>query len=403
MGKFITLAIALAFFAAADQASGAPMPVKPVIAGDESLVVRVQEFQIQLGLSDGLIFSALSRRGYSDIRITKRKLTKARAEACRNGKKYKIQIGFDGGIRKVVEIGSCRPAINAETARRILRQKGFRKIQLGPDGAGFIAAACRNNRRFRVSLDQFGDIRGEKLLGRCGNILTKYDVAALLRAQGYSRVRAERGRRGRFSVQACRRDEAVVLEVGNDGAILGERRVGRCDPPIHPATIPALLARYGFTRIEIIDRRLPRYIAQACRDTQRLEISMNRFGEIVGERSIGRCEPPLSAAGLKVILRDAGYDGVRIIKDRPGGFTAEVCEEGARFRLELTRYGETLSEQRLGDCPSRRVRKILKQFERQGVTGATMYVEGCRKKKRVRIELDQHGTPVRRNVIGRCR
>ena len=34
---------------------------------------------------------------------------------------------------------------------------------------------------------------------------------------------------------------------------------------------------------------------------------------------------------------------------------------------------------------------------------ATMFVEGCRNRKRVRIELDQYGSIVRRNVIGQCR
>ena len=403
MRKIISLAIALTFFPVADHALAAPVPVKPQISSAESLVVQAQGFQIQLGVSDDLIYSSLTAQGYNDIKITKKKLTKARAEACKGGKRFDVEIAFDGRIRRATEIGKCRSLIDLQAARNILRQKGFRKIQLGPDGAGFVASACRNNRRFRVSLDRFGGIRGEKFLGQCGNILTKYDIAALLRAQGFSRVRAKRERGGNFSVKACRRDDAVKLRVARDGVILRERRVGRCDPPIHPATIPALLARYGFTRIDIIDRQLPRYVANACRDTQRLEISMNRFGEIVDERPIGRCAPPLSAAGLEGKLRDAGYVRVRIIEDRPSGFVAEVCEEGTRVRLELTRYGETISQRRLGECASRRVKEVLKQFERQGVSGAIMYVEGCRNRKRVRIELDRRGSVVRRSVIGRCR
>ena len=216
-------------------------------------------------------------------------------------------------------------------------------------------------------------------------------------------MRTKRERRGHFAVKACRRDAAVALLVRSDGVILREKRVGRCDPPIHPATIPALLARYGFTRIDIIDRQLPRYIAHACRDAQRLEISMNRFGEIIGERSIGRCALPLNAAELETKLRDIGYGRIQIVEDRARGFVAEVCEGGSHLRLELTKYGETISENRLGDCPSRRLRKILRQFEKNGMTGAKIFVEGCRKGKKLRIELDQFGAIIERNVIGRCR
>lgn len=403
MATLIRLVIALTFFFVTGHASAVPLPAKPDTAGNETLVVRAQGFRIEFGVSDGMILSVLSANGYSAIKITKKQLTKARAEACKGGTRFDVEIGFDGRIRRAKPIGTCRPVISLDIARNILRQKGFRQIQLGPDGAGFVATACRGNRRIRVLLDQYGDMRGEKIIGRCGGVLTKYDIAALLRAQGYSRVRAERAHRGNFRVEACRRDDKVTLLIGNDGVILREQRTGRCEPPIHPAVIPAILTRFGFTRIDIIDRQLPRYVAHACRAAQRVEISMNRYGEITGERSIGICELPLSAASLERKLREIGYDTVKIVKGRASGFVAEVCEDGARFRLELTVYGETISEKRLGNCPSRRVRTILKQVEKNGVTGATMYVIGCRNKKKVRIELDQYGSIAGRKVIGRCR
>jgi len=405
MARVFRLAAALIFFFVADHAEAYPLPAQPQtsLVPINELPVHQVQFQFELGVSDGVILGSLSRSGYSDIRITKKKLTKARAEACRNGIRYDVEIAFDGRIRRATEIGKCRSVVNLELARNILQQKGFRKIQLGPDGAGFVAAACRGNRRFRVFLDQFGDIKGEKVLGRCGGNLTEYDIAAILRAQGFSRVRTKRERRGNFSVKACRGDDEVTLLVGREGVIQRERRVGRCDPPIHPATIPAFLARYGFTRIEIIDRKLPRYIAHACRDAQRLEISMNRFGEIVDERKIGRCELPLSAADLEIKLREIGYSRVRIVEDNASGFVAEVCDRGSLFRLDLTKYGETISEKGLGKCQSPRIGKILRQLESNGMTSATMFVEGCRKGKQVRVRLDRHGSIAGRKVIGRCR
>ena len=401
--RFIQLAIALTFFFVTEHALAVPLPANPLAATNDRLIVRAQGLQIEFGVSDSMILSVLSRHGYSLIRITKKKLTKARAEACKGGIKYDVEIGFDGRIRRAKQIGNCRPVINVEIARKILMQKGFRIILLNAEGNRFVAAVCRNNRRFRVVMDQFGGIQGEKVLGRCGGILTQYDVAAMLRARGYSRVRTKKARRGGYSVEACRNDDRVALRVGNDGVILREQRTGRCEPPIHPATIPALLARLGFTRINVIDRQLPRYLAHACRGTQRLEISMNRFGGVVDERSIGRCEPPLNAAGLQAKLKGMGYASVRIVEVRANGFVAEVCEDASLIRLELTTYGETVSQQRLGDCPSRGVGRILQDLESKGLYGATMYVEGCRNRKRVRIALDRSGSIVGRRVIGRCR
>ncbi len=410
MERFIRLAIALTFLFVTHHAFAAPMPKLSTPDSNESLVIQAQGLQLgnnglqlQLGVSDGMILSVLSQNGYSDIRITKKKLTKATAEACKNGTRFKVELSFEGRIRKATRIGDCRPVINVGIARKILRDKGFRKIQLSPDGVGFIAAACRKDRRFRIRLDQFGGVAGKKVLGRCGGTLTQYDIAAILKSQGYSRIQAQRARQGNFAVEACRGDNRLDILVGNDGVVIRERRTGRCDPPIHPATIPAVLARYGFSRIDVIDRKLPRYVAHACRGNQRLEIAMNRFGEIADEKSIGRCDPPLSAAALEDRLRGIGYDTVRIVRDDPSGFVAEVCEEGERFHLQLTRYGETLSEKRVGECNSRRVRKILKQLEQQGIRNGTLYVDGCRKRKRVRIELDRYGSVVKRSVIGRCR
>lgn len=410
MERFIRFAIALAFVLTAHHASAAPIAKLPIPASGQPMVIQAQGLQLgnnglqlQLGVSDGMILSVLSRNGYSDIRITKKKLTKATAEACKHAARFKIEISFDGRIRKAKRIGDCRPGIDAGIARNILRNKGYRKIQLSPDGAGFIAAACRGDRRFRVRLNPYGDVEGEKFLGRCGGSLSQYDIAAILRAQGYSRIQARAARRGNFAVEACRGDNRFEMLVANDGAVLREQRTGRCAAPIHPATIPAVLARYGFSRIDVIDRKLPRYVAHACRANQRLEISMNRFGEITDEKSIGRCDPPLSAAALKDRLSSYGYDTVRIVRDDPSGFVAEICEEGIRFHLQLTRYGETLSEKRVGECHSRRVRNILKQLKGQGLRNPTLYAAGCRNGKRVRVELDPYGAVVRRSVTGPCR
>lgn len=367
-----------------------------------SASANAQSISFQLGLSDGMIIDVMGRNGYSDIHITKKKLTKARAEGCRDGKRYDVEIGFDGRIRKAKQIGTCRTQINQKTARQLLRQKGYKNIFVRPEGGHFAAVACRGNRRFKISMDPFGEIQGEKLLGRCTGALSEHDVAALLRARGFSRITVKRGPRGNYAAEACRGDRRLGLVVNINGAIVREQRIGRCDPAIHPASIPSLLARYGFSRIEVVDRKLPRYVAHACRGNERLEIAMNRFGEIRDERRIGRCDPPLTGTALEQHLRDAGYTGVRIIDQRANGFTAEVCEDANLLRLELTVFGETISQNQIGQCPTRPIGDVIAEFERRGLSGATVFVEGCRRGRRVRIELDRTGEDIGRRILGRC-
>ncbi len=378
-----------------------PGALKPVASPDNAFVLA-QGRQLELGVSDGLVHRVLTSNGYSEIRITRRRMTKARAEACKGGKKYDVEISFDGRIRRANEIGSCRREIDIGIAKQILHKTGFRKIQINPSGNGFLAVACRGRNRLRLAMNRYGDIQSEKALGRCGGDLGVHDIVAQLRARGFSRIRANRERRGGFSAVACRGDNKLELRIDNDGFVVSERSTGRCDPAIHPANIPALLARYGFSRVEVIDRQLPRYMAQACRDVERVEVSLDRYGEIVDERRIGRCEPALSSVQLEALLREMGYGSVQIVDKHPGGFIAEVCDDKARLQLSLTVYGETVSQKELGRCESRRVRRVLKDLEKRGLTNPTMFVVGCRKGMRVRLELDRYGSVIESKMKGSC-
>jgi len=49
------------------------------------------------------------------------------------------------------------------------------------------------------------------------------------------------------------------------------------------------------------------------------------------------------------------------------------------------------------------VRRVIESLEKDGVQGASLYVDGCVDRKRVRIKIDKFGNPGRRIVIGKCR
>ena len=186
------------------------------------------QVSFQLGLSDGMILGVMAQNGYYDVQITKKKLIKAQAHGCRDGKLYKVDMNLEGKIKKYVVIGDCRRPINPKIANNILRKRGFTNVSVRAEGSGFSAVGCRQGRRLRVAMNVFGEIEDEKVLGRCGGAMSEHDVAAFLRAQGFSRLNIKRGGRGRFAVEACRGDDRLGLVVARDGAIERQRRIGRC-------------------------------------------------------------------------------------------------------------------------------------------------------------------------------
>ena len=94
---------------------------------------------------------------------------------------------------------------------------------------------------------------------------------------------------------------------------------------------------------------------------------------------------------------------MRIVEANSSGFVADVCEEGALYRLRLTIFGETVSQRPMGQCPSDSVKNVLQRFEKRGISGVSIFVEGCRKGELIRFELDKYGAVQKRWAIGRCR
>ncbi|MEL6289819.1 MAG: hypothetical protein AAFQ35_13700, partial [Pseudomonadota bacterium] len=69
----------------------------------------------------------------------------------------------------------------------------------------------------------------------------------------------------------------------------------------------------GFSQITFTDRRLPVYVAEACRNGNRVRLEINRRGQVRDRRRIGRCgaaDPaPTQQAALPEIRRTLQRDG----------------------------------------------------------------------------------------------
>ncbi|MGI9384646.1 MAG: hypothetical protein ACR2PO_15955, partial [Methyloligellaceae bacterium] len=197
--------------------------------------------------------------------------------------------------------------------------------------------------------------------------------------------------------------ERVQLVIVGSGRILREERIGNCAPPIDPRRIAEVVARQGFTRVRVTDDVLPRYGAEGCRKGVRVKIALNRFGEIRGQREIGRCPSALTREQLAEKLRAEGFKRIRFVEGAGDGHVVEACQGEQRLRINFSPYGETEFDRVLGPCKSPRIGKLLDDFKERGATNATLYIEGCRKGRRIQVEYDRFGTALNARRVGRCK
>lgn len=370
---------------------------------DRSGVIRLAQLRLEFGVSDATVMRALRRDGYTEIEIYYRGMTKARVRACRNGVRYQMEVAPSGRVKGAGKIGKCRVRVTLAEARAILQKRGYREIHLEqtPDGA-YRGAACQGRKRLRLGVGPFGEVRELQPLGQCRHLLTRPEVATRLRRQGYDRIAFADNPPPPFIAKACRKLDRVRLVIVGSGRIQREERIGNCAPPIDPRRIAEVVERQGFTRVRVTDDVLPRYAAEACRKGVRFEVGLNRFGEIRGQRKIGRCPSTLTREQLAEKLRAEGFRRIRFVEGGSGGHVVEACQGEQRLRINFSPYGETEFDRVLGPCKSPRIGKLMDDFKKRGVTGATLYMEGCRNGKRIQVEFDRFGTALNARRVGRC-
>jgi len=365
--------------------------------------VQLAQFSIQFGASDQTIRRSLRRDGYTDIEITYKGLTKARAEACRDGIRYRVITSTGGRVRARTKIGECRPKIDIEEARRVLQGAGYRRIDLSEQGGvPYVAIACKGPRKYRVYVNEYGELNEDRRLGPCREALQPADVSAKLSEEGYDRITFTDRSLPRYVAEACQNGRKYELIINRRGGVRRRNSIGRCAQPIRGSELPAVIAKLGFDRIEVFDDKLPRYTAEGCRGGERIDLVLNRFGDVVRQRKVGTCPPPMDEAQLVKLLADNGYTSPNITDRRNEQYIVEACEARDKVRIQFTLYGEVLDKRRIDTCYSPRLSEIADRVAGRGET--KIFVEFCnRRNRRIRMELDEMGNPLGRERIGRCR
>ena len=360
------------------------------------------QVSIQLGLSNAKVIRELSRKGYDQIEIYDRGMTSVWARACKGGIRYRVRINLRMKLSGIDEIGQCRRLLSVEEAQVMLRDLGYRRINVEDQNGFYVAVACNRGVRTRVKMSHFGEIRNQKNIGRCKDELEPTDVATLLRQQGYNRIDFTDRQLPKYVAEACLNNERLKLELNRFGKLRRQTRIGRCDPPIDPTKLYAVLRDKGYNRIQILDDQLPRYVAQACRGNNQVKVTLNRYGRVTDETRIGNCASAVTVQQVEKLLNDNGFTRVHVQVNGVGAFEINACLEGQKKIIKLSRYGELVDEVDDGACVTRSFREVRDALRNGGMRGVKFYVEACRKKRRIRIHLNEFGERIGRERIGKC-
>lgn len=364
--------------------------------------LAMAQINIELGGNVGDIKRALIKQGYTRIDFTGRGFTKYRAQACRDGKRWKFKVDWRGKTNQERVIGKCRQQVDEQLVRKILRDRGFRRINLENQNGMFVAIACANQARFRVEVNPYGDIRKERRIGRCMPDLSPTDIEVRLKEQGYDRFNWKDRQLPRYVAAACYRGQRVEIVTNRRGEIVNSQNIGKCPQAIRPGDIPSILAERGYRRVKVTSERPPSYGAIACRDGNKIEVTLNRYGRITDQVVIGRCRQPMNGRQIAAFVRDQGFTHVYVAEETALGFTIDGCYSQVRYRFVLSPFGELRDEKNLGECRSKSLFELINDEEVNGFRAERFYLVGCENGNRIRVEFNQFGQRVKRSRTGRC-
>ena len=358
------------------------------------------QLNIQIGGSEAEFKRWLAREGYDRIDTHKIGLSSSSFDACKDGKRYRLKFEWTGKVDRKV-IGNCRSVLDEAAVREQLRQAGYRRITIEDRAGKFLAIGCRNSDRYRIEVNYYGDVGRERRIGECQEALSPQDITARLEEQGYDRITFTDRQLPRYVAEACMRRDRIELIIDRFGEIALSNRIGACRAALDTDGIVNRLREDGYDDIAIIDSRLPRYVASACKGTMRYEITLNRWGEITNQVRTGRCRTEFSAAEIEEGMRESGYTNITVVEEK-NRFITRGCQDRRHLHVVLARNGKLIEREELGRCNGLEIDDLGDVLRKRGLSRLQFSVEGCEGSERVRIRFDEFANRISKEPVGRC-
>lgn len=360
------------------------------------------QLTIQLGGDEGQLHALLTSRGYDRIETVKLRITHSRFNACKDGNRYHLDIKWTGVIDKKIT-GKCRSQVTIDTIAKKLEKRGYQRVNVQQSQGQYTAIACARGNRYRINISVVGDIKNESRIGRCNNRLNSSDFITKLQAQNYNRIEFTDLNPPRIRATACKGRTKYKLTMNQFGEIRRRHEIGNCRSHINGKDIVKTLKDNGFTQIQVIDKKPPNYRAFACKEDRRLKVTLNKYGQVTDEIYEGYCEKPYSANEIREAMLDQGYTKINIIKNKDKTFTARGCIQGRLTDVELTQYGKFISRKDRGSCNTIRVNELADILRKRGLKNLEFSVVGCRKGKLEKIIFDEYANRIDTDYMGKCR
>jgi hypothetical protein len=358
------------------------------------------QISIQIGGSEADYKAALAKDGYDRIDTVKLGLSSSVFDACKNNRRYRVKFQWNGD-RDTKVIGECRTTVDEARVRALLIAKGYDRVSIEDRAGKFLAVACLATVRYRVELNYYGDVLNEQRIGGCTRELSPTDISAKLESDGYDRITFLSRTPPLYLVQACKDGSLLEMKIDAFAIIRESKFIGRCRGGIDPSEVVKLLEDRGFTQVTLIDSRLPRYIAEACRLDNRVQVTLNRWGDISDEIRIGKCRTTFTLEEVKASMRDNGFTNISVVA-RADQYIAKGCTDSRYHEIILSQFGELVSRRDLGSCDSPKINDLAELLRQRGMDELKFFVEGCERGSKIRLTFDEFANRTNREVIGGC-
>jgi outer membrane protein OmpA-like peptidoglycan-associated protein len=219
--------------------------------------------------------------------------------------------------------GAALPIVRISTASQrlaaILADKGYTDIRFTSEVPPiYVAQACRNGNLFEITLNRMGDIRATTRFGRC----------------------------------------AVAQAPGERPTQLPAER------PVLPtlSEIQKMIAQLGYRNVTFTSTKPPHYQVEACRQDDRILLTVNRAGAIVDNARIGRCglqaqrpdpDAAIPISELQQQIAKLGYKSIVFIDARPPTYVVQACQDERKYLIRLDRRGAITESREVGRCSRR--------------------------------------------------